>query len=253
MSHLMPEQGWERFHTWCQAWISRLHLATQARHKVHGRVESVFMHQVAIVPNEGQHTVEASCLEHCASLSSTHKLQNLQQGKKHQLWSHRTLHISQNLLIHTSVDNDWETNDTYTMIHKTYKGVTKKKYAPLPPIPLYAKLLMASCVCWKLLIIPECTNWQHKWGQFYLDALLGQVLAGAGGDIGHHQTVAHGFDGALDCGDAAGAFCWHIQVVGDGAGRHLQDIIWRTLVQEDATQGRQEGPWRAAEERRGCD
>lgn len=40
-----------------------------------------------------------------------------------------------------------------------------------------------------------------------LDTLLSKVLAGARADISHHQSVAHGLDGALHGGDATGAFC----------------------------------------------
>lgn len=75
----MSEQSREGLHTWSQTRVSRLHLATEAGYKMHGRMQSVLVHQVTIVSNEGQHTVETSCLKHCPSLPGADKLQDLQK------------------------------------------------------------------------------------------------------------------------------------------------------------------------------
>ena len=71
--------------------------------------------------------------------------------------------------------------------------------------------------------------------------MLRQVPAGAVVEL-HHQPVAEGLDGSVHAHDAAGALGRHVQVVGDGARRHLQHVVRGALVQEDLTQRRQERP-----------
>ena len=75
----------------------------------------------------------------------------------------------------------------------------------------------------------------------YLDTLLCQVPAGPVVELHHHQTVAEGLDGTVHPHDPAGALGRHVQVVGDGPGRHLQHVVRGALVQEDLTQRWEEG------------
>jgi hypothetical protein len=69
-----------------------------------------------------------------------------------------------------------------------------------------------------------------------LDALLRQISAIFRRHIYHHQPVAQRFYGTLYTNDATRAFCRHIQIVSDGSGRDLQDVVWGTLIQENSAQ-----------------
>ena len=68
-----------------------------------------------------------------------------------------------------------------------------------------------------------------------LNTLLREVPAVFGCHIHNHKSAAQGLDGTLYPDDAACAFCWHIQVVCDGARRHLQYVVGGNIVQEDPT------------------
>ena len=59
-----------------------------------------------------------------------------------------------------------------------------------------------------------------------LDALLGQILGSPVGDVSNDEPVTHGLDGAVDGHDASGALGGNVQVVGDGASGHLEDLIY---------------------------
>lgn len=152
---LVPEQRGQRLDAGGQARVGGLHLPAQPRDQMHGRVQGVFVDQVAIVADKGQDAVQAPGFEHSTCLPGANQLQDL-----------------------------------YT--------------------------------------------------------LFSQVFACPGCDVSNNEAVAHGLDGALDGSDPAGALGGHIEVVGDGARCHLEDVVRRALVQEDAAEGWQEGPWRAA-------
>lgn len=74
-----------------------------------------------------------------------------------------------------------------------------------------------------------------------LHTLLSEVPAGPVVELHHHQPVAQRLDGSVHPHDPASALCRHVQVVGDGPGRHLQHVVRGALVQEDLAQRRQEG------------
>jgi hypothetical protein len=94
---------------------------------------------------------------------------------------------------------------------------------------------------------PGGSEGASKTHQFqHFDALLGQVLGGPVGHVGHDEPVAHRLDGAVHRDDAPGALGRHVQVVGDGPGGDLQHEIRGLLVDEDSAEGREERPRRAA-------
>lgn len=71
------EEAGQGLHAGLQGRVLRLHLAAEARHHGHGRVQRVLVHQVAAVSDERQHAVQASRLEHGAGLSGADQLQHL--------------------------------------------------------------------------------------------------------------------------------------------------------------------------------
>lgn len=58
--------------------------------------------------------------------------------------------------------------------------------------------------------------------------------------ISDNQPIADGLDSPIHGYDAAGALGGHIQVVGDGAGSHLEHIVGGTLVEENPAESWQE-------------
>ena len=79
----------------------------------------------------------------------------------------------------------------------------------------------------------------------HLDTLFGQVPGSALGQIGRGQARAEGFDSSVDRHHPASALGRNVQVVRDGAGSHLQDRVWSCFIQQNPTEGWQEGPRRA--------
>ena len=43
-------------------------------------------------------------------------------------------------------------------------------------------------------------------------------------DVSHDEPVAHGLDGTVHGHDSSSALRTHVQIVSDGAGRHLQNL-----------------------------
>lgn len=74
----MLEQTGQRLHAGLQRRVLRLHLAAEAGHHGHGRVQRVFVDQVAAVSDEAQHTVEAAGFKHRPRLPRADQLQHLQ-------------------------------------------------------------------------------------------------------------------------------------------------------------------------------
>ena len=74
---LVLEQAGQGLHTRLQGRVLRLHLAAEAGDHGHGGVQRVLVHQVAAVPDEGQHAVQTPRLEHRARLPGADQLQHL--------------------------------------------------------------------------------------------------------------------------------------------------------------------------------
>ena len=78
----------------------------------------------------------------------------------------------------------------------------------------------------------------------YLNTLFSEIFACSARDFDHHKSVANGLDSALDGHNPSSTLSRDIQVVRDCPGSYFQDIVRGRLVQEYATEGWDESPWR---------
>lgn len=78
----MPQEAAEACDAVVKVGVVWLHLAAEPGHDGHGRVERVFVDLAAILPDEAQHTVQPSGLEHGPCLSAADSLQHLHNGTK---------------------------------------------------------------------------------------------------------------------------------------------------------------------------
>lgn len=78
----MFEEAGQRLDTGLQRGVLWFHLAAEAGHHSHSRVQSVFVNQVTTISDESQHAIQTSCLEHGTRFSSTDQLQHLTKGHK---------------------------------------------------------------------------------------------------------------------------------------------------------------------------
>lgn len=108
----MPEQRGQRLDAGRQAGVGGLHLPAEPRDKMHGRVQGVFVDQVAIVADEGQDAVQAPGFEHSTCLPGTNQFQDLwrrkvfmsrgQRQKKVNEWINKILFIGDLILFPTN-------------------------------------------------------------------------------------------------------------------------------------------------------
>lgn len=73
----MFEEAGQGLDAGLQRRVLRLHLAAESGHDGHGRVQSVFVDEVAAVSDETQHAVQTAGLEHSTGLPGTDQLQHL--------------------------------------------------------------------------------------------------------------------------------------------------------------------------------
>lgn len=81
----MFEEAGQRLDAGLKRRVLRLHLAAEAGHHSHGRVQSVFVNQVTAVSDETQHAVQTAGLEHGARLPGTDQLQHLHNARASKL------------------------------------------------------------------------------------------------------------------------------------------------------------------------
>ena len=77
----MFEEAGQGLDAGLQRRVLRLHLTAEPGHHSHGRVQSVFMHEVAAVSDEAQHAVQTTGLENSAGLPGADQLQYLREAQ----------------------------------------------------------------------------------------------------------------------------------------------------------------------------